>query len=67
MWATMKQLCFYFLCFIGLQAQNSFETQAVDNILSSAVNILSQSKSYFVGQADANQANTIIERGLLFA
>ena len=64
----MKQLCFLLLVLfsVKLQAQNDFKIHTADSILSSAVNSFPESKFYFIGQAHANQANTIVEKGLLF-
>ena len=55
------------LPFMKVKAQDGFTKDSFDSVLSAAVNSLSQSDFYFVGQAHENQANSIIEQGLLFS
>lgn len=55
------------LTFTKVKAQDSLSSKKTDSIFSSAVNSLSESDFYFVGQAHGNQANAIIENGLLFS
>lgn len=60
-------ILFFLFSFMKLKAQDSPIDKSADSVLSSAVNSLSESDFYFVGQAHENQANAIIENGLLFS
>lgn len=64
----MKRVIIFFFLFSFMKgnAQDSLTDKSADSVLSSAVNNLSESDFYFVGQEHANQANTIIEKALLF-
>jgi hypothetical protein len=65
----MKQILilFFVFSFIKVRAQENFPNKKYGSLLSSAVDNLNQADFYFVGQAHGNQANIIIEKGLLLS
>lgn len=54
------------LSFMKVKAQDSLVEKSADSVLSAAVNSLDESNFYFVGQAHANQANSIIGKDMFF-